>query len=148
MALSNFTDNVDIIAALGDNPITDDNLTSAQFKAKFDEAANLIKTYINSVLVPNVFAKISGSGLLKTSSGTLSVATADTDYASASHHARHESGGADEIAVSTGMIGSGAVTAAKLGSDILPANVGIKMGTATPTTSDISAGEIYLKYEA
>lgn len=48
--------------------------------------------------------------------------------------------------VSTASIQTGAVTAVKLGSDILPANVGIKMGTTVPTTSDISAGQIYLMY--
>ena len=40
----------------------------------------------------------------------------------------------------------GFVTAAKLGSDILPANVGIKHGTATPTTATLAPGEIYLKH--
>lgn len=53
-----------------------------------------------------------------------------------------------DLAVATAKIAAGAVTAAKLGSDILPANVGVKMGTATPTTSTISNGQIYLKYEA
>lgn len=42
-------------------------------------------------------------------------------------------------------IANGAVTAAKLGSDILPSNVGIKHGNHNPpTTSDISNGQIYL----
>ncbi|MBQ9392397.1 MAG: hypothetical protein IJU18_00200 [Oscillospiraceae bacterium] len=53
-----------------------------------------------------------------------------------------------DLAVTAAKIAAGAVTAAKLGTDILPSNVGIKMGTATPTTSDISNGQIYLKYEA
>lgn len=48
--------------------------------------------------------------------------------------------------VGTDELDDGGVTAAKLGSDILPSNVGIKMGTATPTTSTISEGQIYLKY--
>lgn len=54
----------------------------------------------------------------------------------------------DAKIVSTGItrIATGAVTASKLGSDILPSHVGIKYGTATPTTSDIAPGEIYLKY--
>lgn len=49
--------------------------------------------------------------------------------------------------VSTGItrIANGAVTAAKLGTDILPINVGIKHGNHNPpTTSDISDGQIYL----
>lgn len=40
----------------------------------------------------------------------------------------------------------GAVTPAKL-NGILPEHVGIKSGTTVPTTSDISAGEIYFMYE-
>ena len=48
--------------------------------------------------------------------------------------------------VDTGSIVDHSITAVKLASDILPSNVGIKMGTATPTTSTISAGQIYLKY--
>lgn len=59
--------------------------------------------------------------------------------------------GATELAtdaVETAKIKNGAVTAAKLGSDILPVNVGIKYGSAVPTTSDISSGQIYLKTES
>ena len=47
-------------------------------------------------------------------------------------------------------IASGAVTSEKLGSDILPDKVGIKIGTATPSygtgTNKITEGQIYLKY--
>ena len=53
----------------------------------------------------------------------------------------------DAKIVSTGIsrITNGAVTAAKLGSDILPVNVGIKHGNHNPpTTADISDGQIYL----
>lgn len=48
--------------------------------------------------------------------------------------------------VDTGSVVDHSITAVKLASDILPSNVGIKMGTATPTTSTISDGQIYLKY--
>ena len=51
MAISSFSDDVNVIAALGDNPNTDNSLSAAQLKAKFDYAANLIKTYINNTLV-------------------------------------------------------------------------------------------------
>ena len=55
----------------------------------------------------------------------------------------------------TGQITPGSITDEMLASEleigtklkgVLPANVGIKMGTSVPTTDDISAGEIYLKY--
>ena len=59
--------------------------------------------------------------------------------------------------ITQGSVADGSITHAKLSADppavqndnlsgILPAYVGIKMGTTVPTTSDISAGEIYLKY--
>lgn len=47
----------------------------------------------------------------------------------------------------TRMYQDGSVTAAKLGSDILPINAGIKSGTTVPTTADIADGEIYFMYE-
>lgn len=49
-------------------------------------------------------------------------------------------------AVNYAKIANGSVTGAKLGGGILPSQVGIKMGTDTPTTSTISDGQIYLKY--
>lgn len=52
--------------------------------------------------------------------------------------------------ITAAKIVNGNVTAVKLGSDILPANVGIKMGTAVPTVgtgaNQITNGQIYLKY--
>jgi len=50
MALTKFTDDVDIIQTLSDTPNATEGLTSAQLKAKFDEAVNLIKTYLNDGL--------------------------------------------------------------------------------------------------
>ena len=47
--------------------------------------------------------------------------------------------------VTTDKLADGAVTAAKLAS-IKPEDVGIKIGNKTPTTDDISEGEIYFKY--
>lgn len=54
---------------------------------------------------------------------------------------------ADE-AVNGDKLAPGAVTASKMGSDILPSNVGIRMGTADPTTTTCPRGCIYLKYNA
>ena len=58
-----------------------------------------------------------------------------------------KTGKIDNGAVDNTKLGTGAVIASKLGSDILPQHVGIKMGTAVPTTDDISPGQIYLRYE-
>lgn len=52
MAITPFSDDVQVIHKLGDRPIVDNNLTVQQFKDKFDEAAVAIKNYINNTLLP------------------------------------------------------------------------------------------------
>jgi len=54
MAIPKFLSDLNIIAKLGDYPGSDDNLSTDQFKAKFDEAPLLIQKYINDVLIPNL----------------------------------------------------------------------------------------------
>ena len=48
---------LNIIQALDDEPNDVGGLTSAQLKAKFDEAGNTIKAYINETLIPAVLAE-------------------------------------------------------------------------------------------
>lgn len=57
MAITPFSDDLNIIAGLSDNPVTDDGLTADQFKAKFDAAALKIKSYINNTLIGAVAEK-------------------------------------------------------------------------------------------
>lgn len=80
MAIPSFTEDMDIISALGDRPNTDDGLTPSQLKAKFDLAGNRIKTYINTVLLPKLIEKPSFTGLMKSSAGNISSAVEGTDY--------------------------------------------------------------------
>lgn len=47
-------DDIDVIQKLDDEPNDVGGLTSAQLKAKFDESSNIIKTYINEVLIPTL----------------------------------------------------------------------------------------------
>lgn len=54
MAIPKFLEDLNIIAKLGDNPGADNGLTTSAFRAKFDEAALLIQTYINDVIVPAI----------------------------------------------------------------------------------------------
>lgn len=54
MAIPKFTEDLNVIASLGDNPKRDNGLSSQQFKAKFDEAPLLLQEYINDVLIPIV----------------------------------------------------------------------------------------------
>ena len=52
MGVEKLSKSVQIIQNLGDNPNTDDNLSAEELKAKFDEAAVILKNYINETLVP------------------------------------------------------------------------------------------------
>lgn len=56
MALPAFETNLNIIQQLDDEPNDVGGLTSAQLKAKFDEAGNAIKDYINNDLIPAILA--------------------------------------------------------------------------------------------
>lgn len=57
MALPKLTDDLAIIQALSDLPNSEDGLTADELKAKFDEAALAIQTYLNNKLVPAVKAE-------------------------------------------------------------------------------------------
>lgn len=59
MAIPKFLEDLNIIAKLGDNPGTDNGLSTSAFRAKFDEAALLIQKYINEVLIPAASASSS-----------------------------------------------------------------------------------------
>lgn len=67
--LPKFSEDMDIIQKLGDTPGSDNNLDWKQLQAKFDEAGNLIKTYLNSI-VPLLNAAFSREGSVITG-GTL-----------------------------------------------------------------------------
>ena len=54
MALIKLETDLNIISKLGTNPGVDDGLSEEQLKAKFDEAGNIIKNYINTTLIPNL----------------------------------------------------------------------------------------------
>jgi hypothetical protein len=61
MALTELTSDLAIVAALADQPNDDSGLTAAQVKAKFDEAAGIIKTYLNDVLTAELQATTDSS---------------------------------------------------------------------------------------
>lgn len=72
MALQRFNDDLNIIAKLGDNPRTDDGLSTQGFKAKFDEAALKAQQFINNVLIPGIESTVSEDGLLAQIAAALS----------------------------------------------------------------------------
>lgn len=56
MAITTFTENMDILAALDNEPNDVGGLTPEQAKAKFDEAGNTIKDFFNESLIPELDA--------------------------------------------------------------------------------------------
>lgn len=67
------TADMEVIQKLGRRPNTDDGLTEAGFKAKFDEAGIAIKKFINEKVVPAINDYVvSTDGLLDRSGGTMS----------------------------------------------------------------------------
>ena len=159
MAIPELTADLNVIAALSDLPNTDDGLSAAQLKAKFDEAGNAIKTYINGSLIPAALPKPDFSGIVKSSGGTLSPAVENTDYAAASHAARHAAGGADAITPLSIGAATPADLAAHTGSTANPHSVtwsqtglaanqvrAIYIGTEAPDEELGSEGDIYIQY--
>ena len=81
MALTKLTNNLNIHQSLPDQP----TLTATELKQKFDEAADTIKTYINSTLTPQIDTLITAlqnkdtslTNALTTAQATLSQAVSD-----------------------------------------------------------------------
>ncbi len=66
------TDDMEVIRKLGRRPNSDDGLTEAAFKAKFDEAGIAIKKFINEKVVPAINDYVvSTDGLLDKAGGTM-----------------------------------------------------------------------------
>lgn len=61
MAFTQLINNLNIIQALDRNPNTNNGLSYTQLQAKFDEAAGLIKTYLNSTLLTELASTTDGS---------------------------------------------------------------------------------------
>lgn len=54
MSLSTFDKDVSIIAKLDDDPNATGGLTAAELKSRFDEAANIIKSWLNNTHIPEL----------------------------------------------------------------------------------------------
>jgi hypothetical protein len=65
------SDDLDFISKLGDNPNTDNGMSSADLKAQFDKAPNIIKKFINEYVVPAINNYVVGSGFLPLMGGTM-----------------------------------------------------------------------------
>lgn len=122
MSLPVFNEDLNIIAALGDEPNLDDGLSASDLKAKFDEAANKIKAYINGDLKNTVDGLANGTGLASKSVKTAKIddqavtkakiALGAVDHTRLAEQAVYEENLAP-YAVTGGKIASGAVTPEK-----------------------------------
>lgn len=65
------SDDLEIISKLGDNPNTDNGMSSADLKAQFDKAPNIIKKFINDYVVPAINNYVVGAGFLPLLGGTM-----------------------------------------------------------------------------
>lgn len=64
-----FTDDLGFISRLGDNPNTDDGLSSQALKEEFDKAPKIIQQFINSYVIPALNNYITGNGYLQIAGG-------------------------------------------------------------------------------
>ena len=67
-----FTDDLGFISRLGDNPNTDDGLSSQALKEEFDRAPKVIQQFINNYVIPALNEYIMGNGYLQTEGGCMS----------------------------------------------------------------------------
>lgn len=116
MAFTKLTENLNVISSLSDRPNAIDSLSASALKAKFDEAAGKIKTYINNTLTEEMggtqgAANIGIIGIAGLVSNTIQTALSEIAGILFNHRARHEAGGADAITVTSGMMANNAVTA-------------------------------------
>jgi len=150
MALPTLDSDLGIIAALPDEPNDDGGLTATQLKAKFDEAANKIQTYLNDTHLPEHTAeKISATPFTGIESENVQAAL--EELYGVCRNAVSESIPTD--AITTSKILDGAVTEGKLGTEILVALGAVgpwillqayeSAGTFTFTVPDLFNGENY-----
>lgn len=135
MSFSKITQDLNIIAALSDTPNETEGLTAAQLKAKFDEAANAIKTYINTVLTAELEAQ-AASGSIGTAPFTTAAGTvvSATDLLSALEEIQTN---IDNI--QSGVVGDGSITTAKLADGAVTA---VKMADGAVTGSKIGENAV------
>ncbi|MDR0838572.1 MAG: hypothetical protein LBN99_02900, partial [Oscillospiraceae bacterium] len=58
MSIRQLTQSMDIVSALDDEPNDEGGLSSSDLKAKFDEGGNIIKSFINGMLIPDINERI------------------------------------------------------------------------------------------
>ncbi len=126
MALTRLTDDLDIISVLDNEPNDVGGLSADAFKAEFDKAGNIIKKYINEVLLTELASAIGAEniGIAKVD-GLTGISTVQAALAKIEKQMADMTQGAvadasisteklSDLAVTTAKLAAACVTAAKL----------------------------------
>lgn len=151
MALTPFSEDVEIISKLSDLPNDTDGLTPAELKARFDLAGKRIKQYINETLLAELGGttgagnvgvdKVNGTDLgttIQAALGNLAKQIADAAVGTIPDKSLGEAKFAD-LAVSTRVLGELAVTAAKIAAAAVTEE---KLATGSVTSTKIATGAV------
>lgn len=139
MALTKITTDMNIVAALDDEPNDVGGLTAAQLKAKFDEGGAALKTYINDTLTEEIDtdiatkAEVQAVVLGQIPDGTITEAKLASTFALGNVDANGAIGSTEDLPVFTGT--SGVVETKTAANAMLTLINGLS--SVTPTTSDL-----------
>jgi len=151
MAFTQLTDDLNIIQALDDEPNDVGGLSAAQLKAKFDEAGNTIKTYLNSTFLtelggedgaPNIgiypIDELVGVTTLQDALTGLVALIQDVTQGAVADGSITEAKLAN-LAVATGKLAAAAVTTAKLADSAVTT---AKITDSNVTTAKLADGAV------
>lgn len=126
MALTRLTDDLDIISVLDNEPNDVGGLSADAFKAEFDKAGNIIKKYINEVLLAELASAIGAENIgIARVDGLTGISTVQAALAKIEKQMANITQGAvadasistkklSDLAVTTAKLAAACVTAAKL----------------------------------
>ena len=140
MALTRLTDDLDIISVLDNEPNDVGGLSADAFKAEFDKAGNIIKKYINEVLLAELASAIGAEniGIAKvdglTGIGTVQAALAKIEK----QMADMTQGAVADASISTEKLSDLAVTTAKLAAACVTAAKLAAGAVGTEALSDLA----------
>ena len=140
MALTRLTDDLDIISVLDNEPNDVGGLSADAFKAEFDKAGNIIKKYINEVLLAELASAIGAEniGIAKvdglTGIGTVQAALAKIEK----QMADLTQGAVADASISTEKLSDLAVTTAKLAAACVTAAKLAAGAVGTEALSDLA----------
>lgn len=147
MALTELTENLNIIQSLADKPA----LSSSELKATFDDAANKIKTYVNGTLIPElntILASLSNKdtslqSAINTINTTLTTAVANISSLQSTVSSHTSSISTLNTQMSTANSNISALQTVANG---LKSGATTKISSGTSVPSSLSNGEVYLQY--